>query len=48
MEKDDNYFVLQLFVSGWENKEQSCLDPENDKRLMKKELWGKNFVCCQD
>ena len=48
VEKDDYYFVLQLFVSGWENAEQSGLDPENDQRLRKKELWGENFVCCQD
>ena len=45
--KDD--FVLQLFGFGWENTGQIYLDPENDKkkkRLMKKDLWEKNFVFC--
>ena len=35
---DDNNFVLQLFASGWRNTGQICLDPESDKRFVKKEL----------
>ena len=41
---DDNNFVLQLFASGWRNTGQICLDPESDKRFVKKELWEENFV----
>lgn len=39
-------FCPTVVCFGWENTEQSGLDP--DKRLMKKELRGENFVCCQD
>ena len=35
---DDNNFVLQLVVSGWEKKGQICMDLESDKRFVKKEL----------
>ena len=35
---DDNNFILQLFVSGWGNTSQICLDPENDKSLWKRDF----------
>lgn len=41
VEKDDYYFVLQLSASGWENTEQSGLDP--DKRLVKKGTLRREF-----
>ena len=35
-------------VGCWEKKGQICLDPENNKRFVKKELWEMTFVCYQD
>ena len=47
--KKENNFALELVAYVYEdNKGQINLDPESEKKSVKKEIWEKNFVHCQD
>lgn len=40
-------FQSWLLING-ENKGQINMNPESNKRFLKKKLWGKNLLHCQD